>query len=197
MAEASRTNSAERNLQDPAAAPEWMGRAGTPQLDRPELPAKASPASNPALNRSAETVGRSLGNAVAAAQNLPRQIDRLRSRIHVVPGREAAGTTASNVKDAALETAAEWRDAAEARAYEMRQKAESYLSTVADRTNDSLDELRREARVKTDRLRRRAQGWLAAARRMPSERPLVVVGACAAAAFTLGVLLRVRRSNCD
>jgi len=198
MAEASRTKTAERNPQNPAAAaPESILRTGIPQLDEPELPAKASPANKPALNRSAETVGRSLGNAVAGSRSLPRQIDKLRSRIHLLPSREAIGASASQVKDAALETAADWRDAAEAKAVELKQKADPYISTVADRTNEHFEQLRRGARRRIDNWRRRAQYWLGEARRLPSRRPMVIVGACAAAAFALGVALRVRRSNCD
>lgn len=189
MAEPSWANAAERNRQNPVAAPNPSELAGDPQLDVPKLPAQASPASNPALNRSAETVGRRLGNAVAG-------IDKLRSRIHLVAGQQAAAAT-SHIKEAARETAAEWRDAAEETAEELKQRVEPYINAATERTNQRVDELQQEAQRRINSLRRSAQNWVDQGRVMANERPLVVIGACAGACFLLGIALRVRRSNCD
>lgn len=194
MTEPSWANAAERNRRNAA---ELYNGLSDPVLEAPELPAAASPASNPALNRSAETVGRSLGNAVAGARNLPRQIDKLRSRIHLVPGREAVASSASHLKESALETAAEWRDAAENKAEELKQRVEPYINAATERTNRRVDELRLEARRRINSLRRSARERLAKARHLGEEQPLAVIGACAATAFVLGIVLRVRRSNCD
>lgn len=194
MAEPLWANAAERNRQNPVA--KLYNELSDPGLDVPELPAEASPASNPALNRSAETVGRSLGNAVAGARSLPRQLDKLRSRIHLVAGRQVAATT-SQMKDAALETAAEWRDAAEEKVEELSQRIKPYIDAASDRTNQRIDELRCEAQRRIDHLRQTARQWLAKGGRFGQKHPQVVVGACAVAAFALGIALRVRRSNCD
>lgn len=194
MAEASRPNVAGRNMHNPAGARDPEVLPGT-RLDPPELPERASPASNPALNRSAQAVGRGVGTAVAGVRRLPQQLDKLRSRIHLVPGRESAAGAMADIKDSALETAADWRNAAEDTLGEFKDRAESYSYQVADRTNRSLEELRRRTEWRIAKLRRTARQWLVIARHWESEQPLRVIGCCAAAAFVAGVALRIWRSN--
>ncbi len=194
MAEASRPNVAGRNMHNPAGARDPEVLPGT-RLDPPELPERATPASNPALNRSAEAVGRGVGTAVAGVRRLPQQLDKLRSRIHLVPGRESAAGAMADIKDSALETAADWRNAAEDTLGEFKDRAESYSYQVADRTNRSLEELRRRTEWRIVALRRTARQWLVIARHWESEQPLRVIGSCAAAAFVAGVALRIWRSN--
>lgn len=196
MAETSRPNVAGRNMHNPAGA--WdPGVPPDARLDEPELPERASPASNPALNRSAEAVGRGVGTAVAGVRRLPQQLDKLRSRIHLVPGRERAAGAMADIKDSALETAADWRNAAEDTLGELKGRAETYRYEVADRTNRSLEELRHRTQWRIVELRRTARQWLVIARHWESEQPLQVIGSCVAAAFVAGVALRVWRSNHD
>src|SRR5581483_4250288 len=64
MAEASRTDAAAMNTRKLPGTETYSGEAKAPP-SRPELPQTASPANNPALNRSAEALGRGMGVAVA------------------------------------------------------------------------------------------------------------------------------------
>jgi ElaB/YqjD/DUF883 family membrane-anchored ribosome-binding protein len=196
MPEALRPDVAARNPHYPTGAPDRELSLDV-QLDRPELPERASLASNPALNRSAEVVGRGVGTAVAGVRRLPQTIDRLRSRIHLVPARQGGSSTISDIKESALETAADWRNAAEDTIGELKDRAETYSHDVADRTNRSLEELRHRTEWRIIELRRTARQWLMMARRWESEQPLQVIGSCAALGFAAGVALRIWRSNRD
>src|SRR5271166_5700368 len=159
MAETSRTDVASRDVKYPTGAPEHTYAGADPErLSVPELPEPASPASNPALNRSAEALGRGVGTAVAGARRLPQQVNKLRSRIHLVPTRERAGETISDIRDSALETAADWRAAAEDSLTELKDRAEIDTHDVTERSNRWLEDLRRRARIAA--LRRNARHWL-------------------------------------
>ena len=163
--------------------------------EMPELPESASPANNPALNRSAEAVGRSVGTAVAGVRRLPQQIDKLRSRIHVVGGREAIESRLSEIKDSAAQTVAEWRDSAEGRLSELGDEAELYAYRVTDRANHGLESLGRQLQRRIAFLGRTVRQRGADFRRLRSEYPVQVIGGFAVAGFVAGVTLRVWRSN--
>ncbi len=196
MAEASRTDAAGRNTPY-SPVNENNEAAVEPRLDLPELPESAALASNPALNRSAEVVGRGVGNAVAGVRRLPQQFERLRSRIHVVPRRQPGDGGADYLKEAALEAAADWRGAAEDAVSELTHRVKNYTVEVSETAHLDWEEFRRRMQSRIDYLRRDARRQLAVVRRWESEQPLYVIGACAAAAFVAGVALRIWRSNRD
>jgi ElaB/YqjD/DUF883 family membrane-anchored ribosome-binding protein len=158
----------------------------------PELPA---PASNPAWNRSAEAVGRSVGTAVSEVRRLPRRLDDLRSRIHLVS--LSAGESAHGIRNSAEAKAAELRDAAELGLLELADKAAVYTSEMGWRASSRLDHLRREARWRLEAVRTIARHRVTDVRRWQPERPLQVIAVSASAAFAVGVLLRIWRSNRD
>ncbi len=191
MAEASRSNATAGEVTYPTGASGQVGRRLEPDLSAPELPKQTSV--NPALNRSAEVVGRGVGTAVAGVRSLPRQIDKLRSRIHLVGSQSRAG--AVEMIDSAAEAAAEWRDQAEEKAAELKRKAEVYTYEVADRANRRLEELQQRTQVRIGVLRRKPRLWLAEARRWQAEKPVQFIAACAAAGFVAGIALRIWRSN--
>lgn len=170
------------------------GEAGAPTAEFPELSRAATPAS-PALNRSAEVVGRSVGTAVAGVRSLPQQIDKLRSRIHLVGEREALEARLSRMGDSAAHTVAEWRDSAEERLSELGDKAEAYAYRVTDRANHGLEDVRRQVQRRIVFLGRTIRRRGADFGRLRSEHPLQVIGGLALAAFAAGVTLRVWRSN--
>ena len=157
----------------------------------PELPERGTPARNPALNRSAETLGRSVGNAVVGVRELPRQFDKLRSRLQVVG--KGTGPSAASLR----ETVDDLRAAAENKAAELKDKAEAYTYEASNRANRRLEELRQQARLRINLLRVRTRRWIGEARHWEYERPFRVVAISAAAAFALGVALRIWRSNSD
>ncbi len=184
MPEASRTGSPKRDVKYPSADPEGRDVSSkTAPLDLPGLPESASPASNPALNRSAEALGRGMGTAVAGVRRLPRQLDKLRSRIHVVPRHDM-----SEIRESALEAAADWRDAAEDSIAEWKNRAELYAQDVAGHTNRRLEVLQRRMAANIATIRRKARRW-------EWDQPLKVIATCAAAGFVAGVALRIWRSN--
>lgn len=151
----------------------------------PELPA---PASNPAWNRSAEAVGRSVGTAVSEVRRLPQRLDDLRSRIHLV---------SRNAGESAEAKAAELRDAAELGLLELADKAAVYTSEMGWRASSRLDNLRREAWWKLEAARTIVRHRAANVRRWRPARPVQVIVVSASAAFAVGVLLRIWRSNHD
>jgi ElaB/YqjD/DUF883 family membrane-anchored ribosome-binding protein len=196
MPEASRTDAAGMNTRKSPGTQSCSPDLEAP-LGAPELPETATPANNPALSRSAEVVGRSVGAAIAEARRLPQRIDKLRSRIHLVPQRDAVREPLQDLTDSAIETAAQWRDAAEDTLEELKDRAGSYSHEVAERTTRGWGELQRRIDLRTIELRRSARRWLAVTREWQRERPLRVVGICAAAAFAAGVALRIWRSNLE
>jgi len=197
MAEASRNDAAGRDIQYPPGTRGEHGPAGEPRLDLPELPETATPANKPVLNRSAEAVGRGVGSAVAGVRRLPKQFDKLRSRIHLVPSRQGSPGAAEEIRDAAVEAAAEWRDAAEDTVSELTHRVRKYTHDASESANRRWDDLQRRAEWRISELRRDARKWVATAGRWPSERPLYVIGACAAISFAAGVAIRIWRSNRD
>jgi ElaB/YqjD/DUF883 family membrane-anchored ribosome-binding protein len=156
----------------------------------------ASPASSPALNRSAAAVGRGVGTAVAGVRRLPHQFDKLRSHIHLVPRREAAAAV-SEMYDSACEAAADWRDAAEETAVELKARAETYTHEASERSNRMVEDLRRRIEMRTDTLRRGTRAWVETARQWEAHQPLKFVAGCAMLTFAAGVALRVWRSSHD
>jgi ElaB/YqjD/DUF883 family membrane-anchored ribosome-binding protein len=196
MALVPRNDAAERKPDDSTGTPDLKDSAGEPPLSRPEIPQLASPAGNAALNRSAEAVGRGVGTAVASVRRLPGQFDKLRSRIHLVPKREAAAAV-SEICDSAREAAADWRDAAEETAAELKARAETYTREAAERSNRTMEDLWRRLEWRVDELRRSTRAWLETARQWEAEQPLKFVAGCAAAAFVVGVTLRIWRSSHD
>ena len=185
MAEAWRTDLA-KGVRPATAAPDLAN-----DLDLARLPEHASPANNPALNRSAEAVGRGVGNAVAGVRRLPQQIEKLRSKIHLVPG---PALSAEALQDSALHTVAEWRDAATEQIAGLKDEAERYAYAAAGRANHSIENLKRRLDWRVDNMRRSARHWLREAKKWEAERPLQVIAGCAALAFVVGVALRVRRN---
>ena len=202
MAEASRINSAddvryptgaEGNHQPLTASSRQASLAvAEPALDLPELPERAAPASNPALNRSAQAVGRGVGTAVAGVRGLPRQFDKLRSRIHLVGSQRSA-----SLADEARNKVEQWREAAEQKTAEVKDRAELYAYEVTDRTNRRLEDFRQRTVWRINRLRVVANRWRGQARHWQYERPLQVIAGCAAAAFAAGVALRIWRSTSE
>ena len=187
MAEASRSDAVKRDINYPPGTREGSGPAEQPRLEVPELPQSASPASNPALNRSAEMVGRGVGTAVASVRRLPQQFGKLRSRIHLVP---RGGAAAEEIRDAAIEAAAEWRDAAEDTVSELTHRVKRYTHEASEEADRRWSVFRRQAEWRIRLLRRDVRRW-------QSERPELVIAVCAAAAFAAGVALRIWRSNHD
>ena len=195
MAESSRNSVPPANVRYPMG--ETQPEGSTPQT-RPELhelPETASPANNPALNRSAELLGRSVGTAVAGVRSLPLQIDRLRSRIHLVGGREALESRLSGIRDSAAEAVAEWRGSAEERLNELGQEAGAYAYHMTDRANHGLEDFSRELQRRVWFRRRTIRQRMAEFQHLQSEHPLKVIAAYAATGFVAGVSLRVWRSN--
>jgi ElaB/YqjD/DUF883 family membrane-anchored ribosome-binding protein len=196
MAEVSPNSAAQHNSHDSPTTPELKGPAGEPSPAQAELPESASPTNNLALNRSAEAVGRGVGAAVAGVRRLPQQFDRLRSRIHLVPKRQAAAAV-SEVYDSAREAAADWRDAAEETATELKARAETYTHEASERGNRMLEDLRRRTGMQIDALRRGTRAWVETARQWEAQQPLKFVAGCAMLAFAAGVALRIWRSSHD
>ena len=155
---------------------------------RAALPATGTPANNPAWNRSAEVVGRGVGTAVAEVRRIPRRLDGLKSRIHLVS--KKAGSSAEG-------KAAERRDAAEIGLLELADKASVYTSEIGYRAADRLESLRSNAWWKLEALRTLARHRVVRLRQWKPARPLQVVVISASAAFALGVMLRIWRSNSD
>jgi ElaB/YqjD/DUF883 family membrane-anchored ribosome-binding protein len=194
MAEVSPNNTAQRNSHHSPTSPARTYSAGEAPPAQPELHELASAASSPALNRSAEAVGRGVGTAVAGVRRLPQQFDKLRSRIHLVSRRETAAAV-SEICDSAWEAAADWRDAAEETAAELKARAETYTHEASARSNRTIEQLRRRMGMQIDALRRGSRAWVETARQWEAQQPLKFVAGCALVAFAAGAALRIWRSS--
>lgn len=195
MAEAVRTDN-QWHAQEPDAPRVGDSLTQAHSKDQqPALPETAQPANSPALNRSAEAIGRGVGTAVSGVRQIPRQFDRLRSRIYLVSDNTAASM--ADLRDSAEARATEWRDAAEMGLLELADKASVYTSTIRGRANGRLREFRRHAGHRLGALRHNAQQRLEDAGDWRPQRPLQVIAASAGAAFVVGVMLRVWRSSHD
>lgn len=194
MAEVWRTNAETPGIST-SVTPTENAVTENPSEPLPELPATGSPATNPAWNRSAEAVGRGLGAAVSEVRSLPRRLDNLKSRIHLVS--KNAGGPVHDIRDTVEDRAAELRDTAELGLLELADKAALYTSEIGWRAGNRIESLRREAWWKLTAVRTILRHRAANLRRWRPERPLQVVVVSAGAAFALGVLLRIWRSNGD
>jgi hypothetical protein len=145
---------------------------------------------NPQLNRSAEALGRGMGNAVAGVKRLPGQFGRLRSKIHLVNPKDT-----SELLTRSGEVGGEWRDALESGVAQAAGTARTYRSIMADLANRQMLELRERSERRYFALRRDLRHRLDKISRMSSEEPLQFIARCAGAAFVMGVALRVWRSN--
>lgn len=193
MAELSRNDAPgeDSELSVPSSSPLPGEPGALPEL--PETSAVSAPGrtSNSHLNRSAEAVGRRMGNAVAGVRSIPQQFDRLRSRIHLVdryPGPEAYNSSLAEV-------AGDWRDAVEGSVSEFSEAANRYRIEFLDRANDRMIAFRHNAERNYYALRRGANARLSKIRRVSREEPLQFISVCAGVAFVLGVSMRVWRSN--
>jgi hypothetical protein len=162
-----------------------------PELPETSVVANSGRASNAHLNRSAEAVGRTVGNAVAGVKSIPQQFDRLRSRIHLVdryPEPEGYSTSLAEVAE-------DWRDAVEDSVSEMSEAANRYRVEFLDRACERLVAFRHYSERGYFTLRRDLNHRLEKVGRVSREEPKQFIAICAVAAFALGVAMRVRRSN--
>ena len=135
-----------------------------------------------------------MGAAVSEVRRLPRRLDDLKSKIHLVG--KGAGESVHDVRNSAEAKAAEL-SAAEIGLLELADKAAVYTSEIGWRASHPLDNLRREVRWKLEAVRTIVQHRAANLREWRPERPLQVIVVSASAAFALGVLLRIRGVNRD
>lgn len=89
----------------------------------------------------------------------------------------------------------EWRDALESGVAQAAGTARTYRSIMAELANRQMLELRRRSERRYFALRRDLHHRLDKISRLSSEEPLHFIAGCAGAAFVLGVVLRVWRSN--
>jgi len=194
--------------------PDPLMQTGEMNPDR-QLPEGGSPW----LNHTAQQVGGTLGRVVSQARRVP---DSARHGLHLVRNRaqevseQAAGQISSSASslagnaqqrireiegvareatERAQQRAAEWIDFAEERGRVLLDKADELAAYVSQRSavlKQELDqrtrELRENAHLRALELRDRSE-------RMVRERPLETLGCLAAAAFVLGVSLRIVRSR--
>ncbi len=140
--------------------------------------------SNSQLNRSAEALGRGVGNAVAGVKNLPRQLDRLRSRIHLVH----PAVTSDDLTSAADDVVGEWRDAVESGVSEAAESAKRYRSIFVELADRKMQELRSRGERRYFALRRELNHRTDKLRRESSEQPIRSSQPAPA--------LRLRRESC-
>jgi ElaB/YqjD/DUF883 family membrane-anchored ribosome-binding protein len=171
------------------------GACGRLTDETPAPPVVAAPANDPSLNRAAEALGRGVGTAVAEIRRLPRRLDDLKTRIHLVT--QDAGGSGHHAGNSVEARVAERFDEVEIGLLELADKAAIYTSEIGSRANTRIAQLRREAQWKLYAVRTIARHKLEDLRRWRPERPLQVVMVTASAAFALGVMLRIWRSSGD
>lgn len=193
MAEVWRTNA--ETPGDPTTVTPTEDAAVAANVPEPLPELAASLASNPTWNRSAEAVGRGVGTAVNEVRRLPRRLDDLRSRIHLVS--KEASVSAHGIGASVEAKGAELRDAAELGLLALADKAAVYTSEIGSRASYRIENLRREAWWKLAAVRTIVRHRAANIRRWQPGRPLQVIVVSASAAFAVGVLLRIWGSSRD
>lgn len=193
MAEVVRADAPPREVQYP---PDFDHTSDVSNEGRPRESAgagrEAAHPGNPALNRSAEVVGRGLGTAVAEVKRLPRQVDRLRSRIYLAG--ESTASAVAELRGAAEARASHLRDAAEVGLLELADKAAVYTSAAGSRSGRAR-RLSRLALRRLDALRHDLRRRIAVVGRWQQEEPLRVILVGASAGFAIGIILRIWRRN--
>ena len=154
-----------------------------------ELP-EATTRFNPRLNEAAEAIGSALGNAT-------RQVQNARDRFTVIPGGGAPGGPPAI--EQLKQTAQEKIKATQEKVEEIKERAGAVVGEASTRATAALDDARlkasRMARDAKDSAVERARLVRLRAYRFSHERPLAVIGAIGAAAFLLGVFLRIGRGK--
>ena len=191
MAEVSRMENNPENTLSPQIPATAEPLVAAPEALLPEHSSVATPAGNSQLNRSAEAFGRGVGTAVAGVRNLPHQLDRLRSRIHLVGSRDDSADLTGHGGD----VAGEWRDAVESGFSEAAESARRYRGMFAEQASQRMQELRWLGERRFFALRRELRHRLDKVRRTSAEEPLKFVAGCVVAAFAMGVVVRLWRSN--
>ena len=165
--------------------------AGFPPPDR-TLP----PPQNPRLNRTAESIGTALGSTVG----------RMRNGMSLVTGNLA--DTGASLSDKISQKASGISQKAADLQETVRTQAQDLTSSVRDRAGqfgdilqDKSEELAAATQEQLRQLRERARQRLIEARHraavLRQDHPLELIGGFAAAAFVIGVALRVWRSTND
>ena len=146
------------------------------------LPEEASPASNPRLNQTAETIGSAMGTTVR----------ELKSRFQVVKGgaAESASSTAAEWKQRAGDTVDQVKKSASEAVQSATNKASEVFDSARQRASEAVANARSKAAQKAEVARRRASYYA-------DEYPVHVALGAAAAGFALGVALRIWRSQRD
>lgn len=178
---------------------------------------------NPRLNRTAEQIGTALGKTVSqvkrAPENARRGLHVVRDRAQEAQSsaadqlsssassladtsqqraREfatAAQQKARELADTADRRARELADAAEVRGRALLDKADELSDKIAERGKELRDQLEVRTREARAQARLKVQEAQLKSNRLIQEKPLHVLGGIAAAAFVLGVSLRIVRSR--
>lgn len=165
---------------------EQMLAPDQPALDpERELP-PATTRTNPALNEAAEAIGGALGGVT-------RQVQKARDRFQVIRGGGVqSGLSASEqLKHGAQEK----MQAAQEKVGEIRKRAGTAVEQAGIQAAATLGEARATASRMARDARERARVMRQLAARLTAERPLAVLGGIGAAAFLLGIFLRVGRGK--
>ncbi len=151
------------------------------------------------VNRSAKTVGRTVGSAVSGARQFPRRVDEARWRFY-----QASRTTRANASAVLLEM----MDSAAHRADDLRRTtgatisgwahaARDKASQVGDQAAGTWQELRATAKERLAYAGRRAIQAQRSVTRLQQEDPARFLAVVAGTAFVIGAGLRIWRSSND
>ncbi|HLK34508.1 MAG TPA: hypothetical protein VKT29_15540 [Terriglobales bacterium] len=153
-----------------------------------ELPPAQRP-SNARLNETAEAIGGALGSAA-------RQVQNARDRLTVIRGGAQGGRSTG---EQITEKAEQIKNTAQTKAEEVGQRARSALHEAriqaAARIEDARQATSRLAQEARQSASQRVRLVRARAARLADERPVQVVLGIGAAAFLLGIILRVGRGK--
>jgi ElaB/YqjD/DUF883 family membrane-anchored ribosome-binding protein len=178
---------------------------------------------NPRLNRTAEQIGSVLGKTVSQVKRAPdtarRGMHVVRSRAQEAQSNAAdqLSSSASSLADTAQQRAREFANTAQLKARELKEttsrrareladaaeergrvlldKADELSDRVVERSKELREQLEERTREARAQARLKAQQARLQGERLINEKPLHVLGGIAAAAFLLGVSLRIVRSR--
>lgn len=152
-----------------------------PALDpERELP-PATAHSNPRLNEAAEVIGGALGSAT-------RQAQHVRDRFEVIRGGAQGGPSMEQLRHSAQEKLEELKERAGIAMEQARVQATARLEDARTRASRLAHNAMDSATARAREMRQRAA-------RLSDERPLAVLAGIGAAAFLLGIFLRLERGK--
>lgn len=208
MPEPSRSDAPLRNPLYPQGADAESFSSGATDYPQRDLDMRrALPSGNnygqPRVNRSAQTVGRTVGHAVSGVLRFPRHVDEVRSRVRqagretrakgaaaVLDMMDSAANRANDLRRVTSDTFFDWTRSARYRTSYLREQASESWQELRSSANERLTYAGRNAVMRWNQTQRAISNF-------HEEDPVRFLAVVAGTAFVIGAGVRIWRSRND